>query len=116
MSVDRTSILEQLANKTISAEEAATLLRPAPRPDLTALHGRWLRIRVSELSTGKPRAAVNLPLSWVATGMQIGKRYSADVPEINWSEVVAAIQSGASGRLIEVEDIEDNQRVEIYVE
>lgn len=113
MFADRTSILNQLAAGQISAHEAAARLRPVPRVDLAALQGRWLRIRVNELSTGKSRAAVNLPLAWVAAGMQIGQRYSADVPDINWGEVVAAVQSGASGRLIEVED---NQRVEIYVE
>lgn len=113
---DRTSILEQLASKTISVEEAAARLRPAPRPDLSLFHGRWLHIRVAELSSGKPRAAVNLPLSWVAVGMQIGQRYSTDIPTINWAEVVEAIQSGASGRIVEVEDLEDDQRVEIYVD
>jgi hypothetical protein len=113
MSVDRASILNQLAAGQLSAEEAAARLKPR---DKAALHGRWLRIRVNELSTGKLRVAVNLPLSWVEVGLQIGKRYSADVPDIAWDEVVQAIESGASGRIIEVEDLEDNQRVVIFVE
>jgi len=35
---------------------------------------------------------------------------------INLEEVMEAIHSGAEGKIVDVEDAEDNERVEIFVE
>jgi hypothetical protein len=36
--------------------------------------------------------------------------------EVDWDELVAAIQEGASGKLVEVEDEEGGEKVEVFVE
>lgn len=112
MSTQRTDVLNQLSTGQISAEEAARLLNQ-PAPNLSA---RWLHIHVSDLATGASRVSVNLPLSWVEIGMRIGARHEPRLAEIDWNEVADMIQAGAQGRLVEVEDLEDNERVEIYVD
>jgi hypothetical protein len=118
---DRSEILNRVAAGQISAEEAARLLRePAPARTATAsaeaLKGHWLHIRVTQLDTGASRVNVNVPLSWVDIGMRIGARYQPDIAGVDWAEVVQMIKSGANGRLVEVEDLDDNERVEIFVE
>ena len=59
---------------------------------------------------------VNLPLSLVKAGIKMGARFAPDMEELDWNELVIAIQEGASGKIVEVEDEEDGERVEVYVE
>lgn len=109
----RAEILAQVSNGQLTADQAAQLLAAAtPRVDLA---NRWLNIRITDLNTGKSKATINLPLSWVEAGMKLGARHTDSMPDINWSEVVRAIENGASGLLVDVEDVEDGQRVEISV-
>jgi hypothetical protein len=90
--------------------------KPAPRkpPFPGAVGGaRWLKIRVTDMVTGRAKATVNLPLSLVDAGLNIASKYA---PEIAFEELVAAIQSGAEGKIIDVYDEEDGEHVEIFIE
>jgi len=122
MTTDRANILDQLASGQISADEAAQRLRPPAGPQsgtgkATAnLTGRWLHVRVTDLETGKQKANVNLPLTWVEVGMRIGAQYRPEIASFDFGDLVAQIQAGAEGKLVEVEDLEDNERVEIFVD
>ena len=61
MDSNRSEILAQLAGGQISADQAAERLRgpaaqaaPPPTPEQTAaLANRWLRIRISDLASGR---------------------------------------------------------------
>jgi hypothetical protein len=115
----RTDILDQVASGTLSAAEAAALLSapaPAQRALDPALASRWLRIRVTSLDTGRPKVSVNLPMAWVEVGLQLGSRYHPQVAGIDLNELLQQIESGTQDRLIEVEDLNDRERVEIFVE
>jgi hypothetical protein len=46
----------------------------------------------------------------------MGAHFSPEMHDVNWEEVVAAIQEGVPGRIVEVEDEEGGEKVEIYVE
>lgn len=120
MLADRATILNRVAAGQMTAEEAARALsRPAAGPSadqLERLKGRWLHIRVTRLSTGAARATINLPLTWVAIGMHIGARFEHRIAGVDWAEVTELINSGADGRLVEVENLDDDERVEITVE
>lgn len=118
MNDDRTAVLSRLASGEISVDDAAGLLRsPAPAsPPAAALSGRWMRIRVTDLETGKSRVNVNLPLSWVEVGLKIGARYQPEIEGIDLGDILAQLQTGANGKIVEVEDVDDNQRVEIFVD
>jgi len=115
----RTDILNQVAAGQLSAEEAARLLSApsagsrAPDP---APADRWLRIRVTDLATGRQKVNVNLPMTWVDVGLKLGGRYHAQMAGIDLGDLFQQIQAGAQGRLIEVEDLDDGERVEIFVE
>jgi hypothetical protein len=113
----RSHILQQLAEGQISADEAASRLQPQPAfslpPEVAA---RWLRVRVTDLHTDKAKVTVNLPMAWVAAGLKIGARYAPEVANINLSELLAELEAGTSGRLVEVENLDDGERVEIFVD
>jgi hypothetical protein len=122
--MDRAEILDKLSNGTITAEDAAQLLHSIKPPTSGAaspsrkanLSGRHLRIRVSNLDTGRDRVNVNLPLTLVETALKLGACYESKIGNINAAEIFEMIESGTQGRLIDVEDWEDGERVEIFVE
>lgn len=122
MTTDRADILNRLASGQISADEAAQLLRSPGEPQSDVwtrtanLSGRWLRVRVTDLFTGKQKVNVNLPLSWVEAGMRIGAQYRPEIAGFDFGALVAQIQAGAEGKLVEVEDLEDNERVEVFLD
>lgn len=121
MTSPNAQILNLLADGQISAEEAAARLRgEAPTSPQTVaaagLGNRWLHIRVTDVHTARPRVNVNLPLTWVALGLQLGVRYAPQLGGIDLQHLLDEIRAGANGRLIEVEDHADGERVEIFVD
>jgi hypothetical protein len=121
---ERMQILSMVAEGTITAEEGAKLLaalepeaRRNARPDLTGPSSpRWFRVRVTDLETGKNKVNVNLPMSLVEVGTRMGARFAPELEDMDFRDIIDQIKSGAQGKIVEVEDIEDGERVEIYVE
>ena len=124
MDTPRADILNQLAAGQISATEAAARLNAPPKPIEPArpapLAGtaakRGLHVRVTNLDTGKVKVNVNVPLSWVEMGLRIGATQRPELAGLDFSEIVEQIHAGASGQLVEVEDVEDGERVEVFVD
>ena len=119
---ERMKILKMIDEGKITAEEGAKLLatltecrKSVPKPPLrTAVGGaRWLKIRVTDMVTGKSKATVNLPLNLVDAGLNIASKYA---PDIAFEELVEAINAGAEGKIIDVQDEEDDEHVEIFIE
>ncbi len=102
MTDDRADILNRLAAGQISADEAARLLREpaeAPQPvNAPSLASRWLRVRVTDLTTGRQRVNVNLPLSWVQIGMKIGARHSPEIAGIDFADLLSKSRRARTAR------------------
>ena len=121
---ERMQILKMVSEKKITAEEGAKLLsalEPDKKTAAAVVVGgpsspRWFRIRVTDLETGKSKVNVNLPMSLVNVGMKMGARFAPEVEGIDLNEIFEQIREGAQGKMIDVEDAEDGERVEIYVE
>jgi hypothetical protein len=77
---------------------------------------RWFRVRVTDMETGRTKVNVNLPLSLVDVGTRMGARFAPELDDVDFHSIIEQIKSGAQGKIIEVEDAEDGERVEIYVE
>jgi hypothetical protein len=121
MSEERARILQMVSEGKISAEQGAQLLSAMHTPNPTSerpLEGTptWFHVRVTNLETGRTKVNVNLPLSLVKAGIKMGARFSPDVEELDWEELVAAIQEGALGKIVDVEDEEGGEKVEVFVE
>ena len=121
---ERMQVLSMVAEGTISAEEGAKLLaalEPERRRDARSAMTepsapRWFRVKVTDLETGKSKVNVNLPMSLVEVGTRMGARFAPELEGMDFDDIVRQIKHGAQGKLIEVEDAEDGERVEIYVE
>lgn len=124
-SEERIKILQMIQDGKISPEDGAKLLealnrsaggRPpaamgrAPGPGEEA---RNLRVRVTDMNTGKAKVSVSLPLSLVDAGINIASNF---VPEVAQADIMSAIRSGAIGKVVDIEDEEDGQHVEIFIE
>lgn len=123
-SEERMKILKMIEEGKLSAEEGTKLLAALsgpriptpPRPPGHPGAPRWLRIRVTDTRTGRAKASVQIPLALVDAGMKIGAHYAPEVEGVNMSNVMEAIRSGVTGKIIDVTDEEDGEHVEIYVE
>lgn len=121
---ERLKILDMLEQGKISAEEATTLLRalegrqragagPTSPP---GSENRFLRIQVTDMASGASKVHVTIPVGLVSAGLRMAERFAPDVEGFELEELGDMIASGAVGKVIEVVDPEDNERVEIYVE
>jgi hypothetical protein len=75
----------------------------------------WLHVRVSDTKTGKSKVTVNVPMRLVRFGLAIGRRYAPELEELDWDEISGFLNS-EKGMLVEVEDQEDGEHVQIYVD
>ena len=123
-SEERMKILKMIEDGKLSAEEGTKLLSalserrmPTP-PRAPGMPGpaRWLRIRVTDTRSGRSKASVQIPLALVDAGLKIGAHFAPEVEGVNMSNVMDALRSGVTGKIIDVTDEEDGEHVEIYVE
>jgi hypothetical protein len=108
-------------NGTISASEGASLLeaseaRPMRSTSSTVSHTRWLKVRVTDLATGRSKTNVSIPIGLVEVGLRMGARFAPEMVGVDMDEVLATIKDGANGKLVDVEDVEKGEHVEIQVE
>jgi len=120
---ERLKVLQMLEEGKISAEEAATLLRALeggkqarPGTGVTGRDYRYLRIQVTDLTSGAGKVNVTVPIALVEAGLRIAERFAPDVGDLDLQEIADLIAEGAMGKIVEVVDAEDNERVEIYIE
>jgi hypothetical protein len=118
---ERLKVLQMLEDGKITPEEAASLLRALGKGQdaaarATATENRYLRIRVTDMASGTGKVNVTIPLGLVSAGLRIAERFAPEAQGIDMKELEEAIMSGAAGKIVEVMDAEDNERVEIYVE
>jgi len=126
---ERLKILNMIAEGKISADEGAQLLaalQSAERKGMSNSPGaaiagaggepRYLRIRVTNMHTGRERASVNIPINLVNVAMRMGARFSPEMEGVSYDEVLEAIRQGTRGKIIDVTEDETGEHVEIFVE
>ena len=123
-SEERMKILKMINDGKINAEEGSQLLsalsQRSDKPHKTAkrsLSGQMLRVRVSDMSTGKAKVNVNVPMRLVDAGLNIAAQF---VPEMENGQMMEAVKEALSenmsGKIVDVIDEEDQEHVEIFIE
>lgn len=116
---ERNRILHLVETGKVTAEEAARLLDTIDLqqdPIDERRRKRTARVRVTNLATNRQKATVIIPVSLIEVGLRLGTRL---VPQIRGSaleDLLRAIASGATGRLLDLQDLEEGERVEIFAE
>jgi hypothetical protein len=134
---ERMKILNMVQEGKITPEDAAQLLDaintapaaaprraggPGPGPssseDLPSLgrKPRWLRVRVTDTDSGRPRVNVRLPISMVSVGLKMGSKFAPQIEGLDAGELMNIIESGELGQIVDVYDDDDGEHVEVFLE
>ena len=122
---ERMRILKMIDEGKINAEEGARLLSALsegrrgsnpPTPPRMPGAARWLRVRVTDVATGRSKATVQIPIALLDAGMKIGAHFAPEVEGVDMSTIMEALRSGMTGRIVDVIDEQDGEHVEIFVE
>jgi hypothetical protein len=131
---ERLRILELLEQQKITAAEAADLLAAlgehdrgrdgrrrernrwlaeelAPASD----RARWFRVRVTDLSTGRMRTNVSVPIGMVGFGLGFARRFR-NIPGVaHVDDLFEAVREGRRGVIFDVAN-DGGERVEIFID
>jgi hypothetical protein len=91
MSEERARILQMVSEGKIKAEQGVELLKALKTPqDTRSSHPRtqgdanWVRVRVTDMETGRTRVNVNLPFGLVRAGIRLGARFAPEMEDVDW--------------------------------
>ncbi len=129
---ERTKILKMIQEGKISAEEGIQLLealeegvrrsvidKKAPFPQSPVIgtrDRRWFRVLVTDTNSGKTRVNVRLPIGLVNAGIKMGARFAPQVEGLDAEMLMAHLNSGETGKIVDVYNDENGERVEVFIE
>ena len=117
---ERLKILEMVRDGKLSADDGVRLLQALQGTERKTTAGgpepHWMRIKVTDLKTGTNKVSVNLPMGLVRVGIRMGARFIPDDVNINYDNLMTAIRNGSLGKVIDIDDRNENERVEIWLE
>jgi hypothetical protein len=134
---ERMKILKMIQEGKISAEEGAQLIQaletagspgsagPAggpARPDAPLPPqgpkgpGRYFRVRITDMASGRSKVNVRLPLGLINAGMKMGARFAPEIEGMDMTQLTQYLNSGEVGQIVDVYDDEDGEHVEVYIE
>ncbi|MFZ6018539.1 MAG: SHOCT-like domain-containing protein [Chloroflexota bacterium] len=108
-------LLQALEKSSALAEKKGPLPPPPPGEGMRP-RPRWLRVRITDLRSGKVRVNIRLPVTVLNTGMKLGARFSPEIGEIEMGQIMDAIQSGEIGQIVDIYDEEDQEHIEVGLE
>ena len=124
---ERMRILKMIDEGKITAEEGAKLLSALSdsrgRSSTVGVgvgrmsgNARWLRVKVTDVRSGRSKATVQIPIGLMEAGMKIGAHFAPEVDGVDMNQLMDALRSGMTGKIVDVIDEEDGEHVEIYVD
>ncbi len=130
---ERNRILSMVEAGQVSASQAAQLLDTLSvqqEPAQTRGQSRTLRVWVSDTSStpgtpatpGTPgrrpkvKMTATLPVPLLSVSLRMLSRFAPSLNENAVQHVIQAIERGATGRVLDMQDLEEGKRLEIFVE
>ena len=75
-----------------------------------------MRVTVTDLVTGQQKVDITLPWVLATAGMSMGAHFTPRDIDIDLDELFRAVEMGAEGKVMEVVDEAEGERVEIFVD
>lgn len=121
---ERLKILRMVEDGKINAEEGVSLFNALGREGKVRQSekktaggsGKWFRVRITDLSSGRSKATVNIPIELMNWGLRIGAQFAPEVADFDLNEIIQVLEEGVQGKIVEVLDEEDGEHVEIFIE
>jgi len=123
-SEERMKILKMINDGKINAKEGAQLLSALSsrtekprRTSRRSLAGQMLRVRVTDMASGKTKVNVNVPMKLVDAGLNIAAQFTPEMENAQMMEAVKeALSENIRGKIVDVIDEEDQEHVEVFIE
>ncbi len=118
---ERDRILQMIETGQVTAEQAAQLLDALEtesdrQPE--RIPGRTLRVRATNLNARmqKVHMTATLPVSVIKASLRLGARLIPQLSNSTLEDLLRTIENGATGRVLDLQDLEKGERLEIFVE
>ena len=111
----REQVLTLVADGHLPADAAQQMLERLSRP-AAAERARLVRVRVTDLASGRLKATVTVPVGVFAVGMRLGARLAPADVRVQLPALVGALAEAGGGRLLDWRDTEVQERFELLVE
>lgn len=129
-SEERLKILNLVQQGKINAAEGIRLLEaleksrppaapvtPVPVQPVPVPGGpRWLRVRITDTSSGRILVNIRLPVTVLNAGVKMGARFSPELDQSQMSEILDAIRTGEVGQVLDVYKDDSGQHIEVLLE
>jgi hypothetical protein len=125
---EKLKILQMIQSGKITTDQGIELLNACSTSEVNTAElnaassgGRtpsahWVRVIVTDMTSGKRRVNVRMPAGLVNTGTKFGARLSIDRQNLDPAILRESIRSGKIGKILDVADDDEQERVEIYLE
>jgi hypothetical protein len=121
---ERDRILRLIEAGDISASQAAQLLdalvieqaQPVMRSE--RIQNRTMRVWLTDTATRrqKIKLTATLPVPLVGTSLRLLTHLAPQLNETTIRQLIDAIERGLTGRLLDLQDLEEGTRLEIFIE
>lgn len=118
---ERNRILDMIEKGQITAAQAAQLLDTlVPESEQTGgqMQNRTVRIWMTDMSTNRRNMnmTATMPIYLIRTSLRLLARLVSQLNDGTIQNVIRALEKGTTGRLLDLQDLEEGKRLEIYVE
>jgi len=118
---ERNRILDMIEKGQITAAQAAQLLDtlvPKSEQSEGQMQNRTVRIWMTDMSTNrrKMNLTATMPIYLISTSLRLLARLVSQLNDGTIQNVIRALEKGTTGRLLDLQDLEEGKRLEIYVE
>lgn len=120
---ERNRVLNMVETGQVTASEAAQLLdtltaRQEQAEMRTPPRNHMVRIWVSDTSgkRSQVKMSATLPVPLVSLSLRMLSRFAPQLNENTLQHIIDAIERGTTGRVLDVQDLEEGKRLEIFVE
>jgi polyhydroxyalkanoate synthesis regulator phasin len=118
---ERNRILNMIESGQITAGQAAQLLDtllPEHEQSSGQMENRTLRIWMTDMPTNRSKMnmTATMPVYLVSMSLRLLARLVSQLNDSTIQNVIRAMERGTTGRLLDLQDLEEGKRLEIFVE
>jgi hypothetical protein len=118
---ERNRVLSMIESGQITAEQAAQILDtlvPEHEQSNSQAKIRTVRIWLTDMSTNRRKMNVTatLPINLISTSLRLLARLASQFNDGTVQNVIRAVERDTTGRVLDLQDLEEGKRLEIFVE
>jgi hypothetical protein len=122
---EKIKILQMIESGKITADQGIELINACSESEARSSRGQtgkqenapqWVKVIVTDLASGKKRVNIRMPAALVSTGAKFGARLSLEKQDFNSEIIRDAIRAHRIGKILDVADDKEHERVEIILE